>query len=266
MAGAAGVPFGLGRSTPRRAGSGVSADPGGVSVSPGNSAGIFRGRLVIVSGPGSGVFVYSPKPGAGNLVASISAAAGLDPYGNSVSPGFTVYSGGTFAQLNSGALEMGDAAAGVFLSIFGSVLSLAAAYGSPSFAVTIPVTATAGTAANPTVITTDSWNAAALLNGWANAGGGLYEAQYRLCADNTVHLIGVINSAAMTATQFMTLPAGYRPLNTGGDHPIGEHTTTPLGTEGAFLRVGTTGACSIINSAVASGIIVFNTRIPLDNI
>ena len=40
----------------------------------------------------SGVFGYSPAPGAGNLVFSLTAAAGTDPYGNSYAAGLTMYS------------------------------------------------------------------------------------------------------------------------------------------------------------------------------
>jgi hypothetical protein len=45
-----------------------------------------------------GLFVYSPSPATGNLVASIAAAAGTDPYGNAYKPGFTTYASGSFIQ------------------------------------------------------------------------------------------------------------------------------------------------------------------------
>lgn len=38
----------------------------------------------------SGFFVYSPVPGAGNLILSIAAVAGTDPYGNTYPAGVTV--------------------------------------------------------------------------------------------------------------------------------------------------------------------------------
>lgn len=40
----------------------------------------------------SGLFAYSPTPAAGNLVLSIAAAAGTDPYGNAFAAGLTLYS------------------------------------------------------------------------------------------------------------------------------------------------------------------------------
>lgn len=39
----------------------------------------------------SGIFGYSPAPGAGNLVLSITAAAGTDPYGNAYRSGVATY-------------------------------------------------------------------------------------------------------------------------------------------------------------------------------
>ncbi len=56
------------------------------TVAPGSASGIFRGRLVIISGSSAngsnGLFVYSGAPAAGNLILSISAVAGTDQYGN----------------------------------------------------------------------------------------------------------------------------------------------------------------------------------------
>lgn len=40
----------------------------------------------------SGLFAYSPAPGLGNLVLSITAAAGTDPYGNAYDADLTLYS------------------------------------------------------------------------------------------------------------------------------------------------------------------------------
>lgn len=55
------------------------------------SQNIFQ-LLIVVSGPPfTGLFVYSPGPGAGNLIASVTAAAGTDPYGNHYDQGITSY-------------------------------------------------------------------------------------------------------------------------------------------------------------------------------
>jgi hypothetical protein len=118
---------------------------------------------------------------------------------------------------------------------------------------------------NDQYLDVESWTTATLLHGWTNQGGGLYTCQYKMIDRNTVWLIGVISSASMSNVQFMTLPASLSPQNTGGDYPLGFHTGTGSG-QGAFLRVSTTGACSIINSNTSTGAVAFNTKIPLDNI
>lgn len=64
--------------------------------------------LIITGSTGSGVFVYSPSPGPGNLVASIAAAVGTDPYGNAYKAGVASYSGTSFTNLNGGLINQGD--------------------------------------------------------------------------------------------------------------------------------------------------------------
>jgi hypothetical protein len=109
----------------------------------------------------------------------------------------------------------------------------------------------------------DTWHVPAFSNSWSNQGGGLMPLQYRKEQVNKVHLIGVLNPAARTSDLFTTLPAGNRPT-TGIEAPIGFHTSTGAGS-GAFLRVGTDGSCSIINSGTGIGACIVNAFIPLDN-
>jgi hypothetical protein len=48
--------------------------------------------LIVTSGSGfTGLFVYSPIPGTGNLLASVTAQAGTDPYGNPYQASITAY-------------------------------------------------------------------------------------------------------------------------------------------------------------------------------
>ena len=63
-----------------------------IPVSAGSNTGVFRGYLVVISAgrPGSGIFVYSPTPGPGNLIGSWTAAAGVDAYGNAYPAGLSV--------------------------------------------------------------------------------------------------------------------------------------------------------------------------------
>ncbi len=68
--------------------------------------------LVIVNAPPgafSGVFVYSPDIGAGNLIASIADQNGTDPYGNAYLAGVCSYQGGSsglISQLLAGQLVL----------------------------------------------------------------------------------------------------------------------------------------------------------------
>lgn len=94
------------------------ADPPGQVIAPGTQSGIFRGRLVIIQGSSAngstGLFAYSGTPASGNLVYSVAAVAGTDPYGNAYLAGATSYtaSGGIFyaAQVNGQTITLTSAA------------------------------------------------------------------------------------------------------------------------------------------------------------
>jgi hypothetical protein len=71
--------------------------------------------LIVTGGTGSGVFVYSPSPGLGNLIASIAAGVGNDIYGNRYLNGVTSYTGGTpdlAVSLQNGILALYSSVAG----------------------------------------------------------------------------------------------------------------------------------------------------------
>jgi hypothetical protein len=72
-------------------------------MAPGAGAGVFRGRLVIVygTGPGSGLFVYSGQPAAGNPPIFWAASASTDPYGNALPSTTGVAGGGAFRAGNT---------------------------------------------------------------------------------------------------------------------------------------------------------------------
>lgn len=77
-------------------------------VAPGPTAGALRARLVIISGPSSGMFLYSPgAPRHGNLVESVTEAA-FDPFTNTTQPGFASYDNvfGGVAQLHGALLKL----------------------------------------------------------------------------------------------------------------------------------------------------------------
>jgi hypothetical protein len=64
--------------------------------------------IIIEAGTGfTGIFLYDPAPGTGNLVESIAASAGIDPYGNTYAAGFASYNNTdhTTADLVNGTLS-----------------------------------------------------------------------------------------------------------------------------------------------------------------
>lgn len=91
--------------------------------------------LVVVAGAGySGEFAYAPGPGAGNLIASIAASDGTDPYGNAYVHGvitYTVSGGVAIAQgWQDGDFYFASAAtqAGPYVVASGALRSLGAGY------------------------------------------------------------------------------------------------------------------------------------------
>ena len=60
--------------------------PPPAAQSPGAAAGILRARIIIISGTGEGLFIYSGKPAAGNQPILSATSGTKDPYGNTVIP------------------------------------------------------------------------------------------------------------------------------------------------------------------------------------
>jgi hypothetical protein len=82
----------------------------------------------------SGVFVYNPTPGTGNLIASVASAAGTDvPYGNPYEEGIAAYeniSGITYAVQMGQASFAGIPVAGLFVHVISGITP---AFSDPSF-------------------------------------------------------------------------------------------------------------------------------------
>jgi hypothetical protein len=238
----------------------------------------------------NGEFFYSGTPALGNLVESITQISGTDAYGNAYLTGHASYFKVSSSLWYAIAVDAATYSAPVvaFLTATspagpwtqlanilykslgapgpGDVIALNVDGGDRAYITTngiqIPL-AELITATDPgTSNTPETWHNATLINGWANQGGGLDTLQYKLMPDNSIWLKGTISPAAQTNTQFMTLPAGYRPF-TAQDIGVGFHTATGAG-QGAFLRVATSGACSILNSTTTTGAVCVNCRIPLD--
>ncbi len=137
--------------------------PAGLSTTAGNST--IEGDDYLLNS--SGAFFYNGKPAAGNLIASIAAASGTDPFGNAYSSGLMF--GGTASahfQVDDNGVAYFYNAAGTniirinpsrqamyFYDSAGQLLvSLAAAAGTdPVTGSAVPVGITAGTSSNPQV-------------------------------------------------------------------------------------------------------------------
>jgi len=89
--------------------------------------------------------------------------------------------------------------------------------------ITVPITATSGTAASPTVITTDTPHQATLLNGWTNSGANANGLWYKLLSTGSVELtIDILPPNAVVGNSVcFTLPLGYRPQTPKNLGPIG---------------------------------------------
>jgi len=78
---------------------------------------VFPLLIVNAGGGFTGLFIYSPIPGSGNLLSSSAAQSGTDPYGNHyIGPGYSVYNNGAglALQMSGAALQFytGSLAAG----------------------------------------------------------------------------------------------------------------------------------------------------------
>ena len=257
------------------------SDPPPMVVAPGGAAGTFRGRYVIIFGTGknSGLFVYSPIPATGNLVASIAAAAGTDPYGNAYLAGICDYSGTLYAQLLGAAFNAGltTSYAPGFMAAVGSnpgqlqissplrsvtdaalVLNLLSSAQNSGYGPLLSVTSGAfqsisGTASNPSLITTDSPHGLGSL-GVSNL--TISVANYVLTASGRTflsikgHVTGSVTAGAKAFPN--GLPANQTPstqtilaggVTNGGSGIVGQ----------ALVSVSTGGGVTLLYPTMASG-------------
>lgn len=86
--------------------------------------------LVVIQSGGNfqGLFVYSPTIGANNLIASIAAAAGTDPYTNTYQQGIAAY--GTIGDRFAAVLEVSNSNLGLAITDLTSPPTLPPAFGS----------------------------------------------------------------------------------------------------------------------------------------
>jgi hypothetical protein len=235
--------------------------------------------VVIIAGGGfTGLFVYSGAPATGNLIASVAAVAGTDPYGNVYNAGVFSYAGGGEAGLESGALVLealnavspgtltatapgvldlqtglqqgGDTVSEMFLYSLGA---------SPSGAPLVQLgQATTLVASTPGTATAETWN---------TLGGGLGIAnltsdhgRYRFTPEGEVEIdvllraTGAVVSASGTFAN--SLVSAYRPAFTRS-YPLGGPVAAGLGR----VLVSTAGAVTVTVPNLNSGNVMGTTII-----
>jgi hypothetical protein len=196
-----------------------------------NQSGLFQIVIITGSGGKSGLFVYSPKPALGNLVASIAALGGKDAYGNAYVPGVVSYFNGaqTIAmELSAGEVIWGIAPGpggpyalnGPVLSVdsTGTILNIAAGSGGHINTILGIFNALAGAAVTGG-LTSDTANITAGLT-WA--GGATGDTALIQAAKAGGLLFRVINTqagatAAMTALQVAAAGDAFVRMRVAGD-------------------------------------------------
>ena len=206
---------------------------------------------VIVAGADSGIFVYAGPPAAGNLIASISSAPGTDPYGNT-------YPGGILGQLETNEIQ--------FLSgsnVVGQLAPVGVGAVPPLTLLNEPFASTAGTAANPSLVTTDTWHNMNLLNSWVVLNSNYY-ARYQLMADGSVWIQGrIANGTATGGTSIWAPPAAYTPTITPAQAiPVTVENTAGAATA-ASPRLDITSTGALLQNAASSTVVSFNGRYSL---
>jgi hypothetical protein len=172
-----------------------------IGVQAGVSNGIVIARQVIIIGNTGTLLVYAPGPGLHNLVASISAEAGTDPYGNA-------YPGGIYGELTTNFIDFQYNG-----SIAASFAPVLLSSGVAMDLQGLPFNSEAGTLANPSLIFTDPGTAASAFGtDWGASGSGANGAVFQLQPNGWVNVaIDVKTTAAAPAAEVCAIPAGYAP-------------------------------------------------------
>lgn len=235
------------------------------------------GNTVLINGQGE--FIYNGVAANGNLLFSFTPAAGTDAQGNAFDPGFESFSAGDgqeVLQINNGAINwlynVGNQAISLTFQTVNGHLVMFGNVGT-TFELNIPVlfdkdvtfngsiTATGGTASDPTKIVTDTWHPIVLGNGWANQAGNV-AAQYRATPFNEVEIIGTLNGAAATAAKFAQLPStpfNYRPASQQGSPAA----VSMAAVDNAYVQCDTSGNLTM-NAANLATTFLFHAFIALD--
>lgn len=265
--------------------------PQQATVAPGGAGGIFRGKLVIVSGAGfSGVFDYLGAPSFGNLRESMTSLNGTDPWGNAYLQGFVTYANPNLTNLKWLAIQYTSSgmqaysattAAGPWSNLDGaSNLMPGFAIGEGGFGgaeidwnqsamtlglinTALPITALAPGA---TSTTAETWHS---LGSPGATGYTSVHGRYRMTPMGEVEFdIQLVDAGTGTAGIYSyanTLPSAYRP-SIDRYYPIGVQGTNLGASRAPGLRIQTTGAVAVMLPTIGvAGNLVGGTAImPLD--
>jgi hypothetical protein len=268
-------------------------DPPAAVLAPGGASGVFRGRLVIISGSsttgGSGLFAYSPVPGKNNLIYSVTAASGTDSYGNTVFGGATSYSvqAGTYYALNmsgsgfpprlswyvSGSDQTGTYTLmyGLFDTVSGSVHGLSlnnVPFADPPGAWAAPLLASDPAGANAGV--TETWHDfGTLSNSWSVG----VQAKYKLTAEGElmVSIVDLVPGTTADGTIIWSaangLPAPYQPATTKqmvcSTNALRVSPVSAATQEAASLKFFTDGSVQCVGVAAAATRVDLAALIPI---
>jgi len=223
---------------------------------------------------GTSLWYSTATPQANTLVESVSSVAGMDSAGNYVLAGHAAYHysavhfsfavavtdfGVIWYSAAAGTLGPWTEVQSVIVNAVSGILTLSNAV------IAGELTATGGTPASPSVISTDTWNAMSpLLNSWAAIAGNVTN-QYRLVASppNTVEVIGTLDASSATSTKFFTLPAGYVPASQQG-FPVGTFSGSAAADNVPFLQCDTSGNLTIQQRTATQTSIRYHGLISLD--
>lgn len=223
----------------------------------------------------SGLFGYSPAPGNGNLIFSVAATSGTDPFSNSYQAGVVSYgsagNAAAFAQLIAGALRVESAASSQFQLLASgppgtSFMWLQHGTGGPPLQISETGRVTGTQPA--TVATPETWHVMALDGVNFQALPGFQIPRYRYEPTGTgglVRLDGAIEvlTAQATGAPFFTLPAAYRP--TEPHYFLTPNTLSGGSGQIESLRVQTSGQVQLGHSGAATNYLFLDGAVfPLD--
>jgi len=253
----------------------------------------FFPLLIVSAGGGfTGLFIYSPGPGNGNLILSEAAAAGTDPFGNAYRQGLELFGNSQLLSLTTkdaaegapGTLLVGVSGAGPTRQLITQLFSPTPS-GQQNATLQLTSTSVDGTIAASSILNRaltavgGVWALAGVASGTQPAGaepwndlgalGAHYTVvlgRYRMRAENEVEIdIKVVGDGlqATSVTFANTLPAAYRPATTHDSLPMGTTRQVTAGDIWPRLTVDTAGNVTVINQGTAN---TFATclRIPLD--